>query len=75
MYKELYHWNVMDEIEKGKLVCCSDWQKGENHLCNRMTVNALFDMIRSARDDKSNRYHFYYEEESNEKDSVSDESA
>lgn len=76
MYREIYTWNVMDEIEKGKLVCCSDWQKGENLFCNGMTVNDLIELLRSAKYDKSNRYHFYYyEEENNEKDSVQNESA
>ena len=30
MYRDIYTWNVMDEIEKGKLVCVTDRQKGEN---------------------------------------------
>ena len=59
MYRDIYTWNVMDEIEKGKLVCVTDRQKGENFYCNGMTVNDLIELLRAAKEDKTNRYQFY----------------
>lgn len=60
MYRDIYTWNVMDEIEKGNLVCVTDRQKGENYFCNGMTVNDLIELLKAAKDDKTNRYQFYY---------------
>ena len=68
MYRDIYTWNVMDEIEKGKLVCVTDRQKGENFYCNGMTVNDLIELLRVAKEDKSNRYQFYYYDECEKED-------
>ena len=50
MYRDIYTWNVMDEIEKGKLVCVTDRQKGENFYCNGMTVNDLIELLKAAKE-------------------------
>lgn len=63
MYRDIYTWNVMDEIEKGNLVCVTDRQSGENFNCNGMTVNDLIELLRAAKEDKTNRYQFYYYDE------------
>lgn len=60
MYNDVYVWNVIDEIAKGRLVCVTDRQKGENYFCNGMIVSVLVELIKSAKDDDTNRYQFYY---------------
>lgn len=63
MYRDIYTWNVMDEIEKGRIVFVTDRQKGENYFCNGMTVNDLIELLKAAKDDKTNRFQFYYYDE------------
>ena len=60
MYHDVYVWNVLDEIKKGKLVCCTDRQKGDNLYCNGMVVSDLFELLAKADADKTKRYQFYY---------------
>jgi hypothetical protein len=66
MYYDVYYWNVLDEIKNGKLVCCTDRQKGENFYCNGMVVTDLFNLIAQADADKKKRFQFYYFEEKKE---------
>ena len=71
MYRDIYAWSVIDEIEKGKLVCVTDRQKGENFYCNGMAVNDLIELLKAAKEDKTKRYQFYVYDE-NEKEAEQD---
>ena len=68
MYHDIYTWNVMDEIEKGRIVCVTDRQKGENYFCNGMTVNDLIELLKAAKEDKTNRFQFYYYDDGEKED-------
>lgn len=68
MYYTIYCWNVFDKLKDGKLVCCTDRQKGENFYCNGMVVSDLLDLLYAAKDDKTERYQFYYYEKEAEQD-------
>lgn len=65
MYISVYEWNVLDKIKDGKLVCCTDRQKGDNVYCNGMVVSDLLDLIAAAKADTTERFQFYYYEEIN----------
>lgn len=60
MYRDIYSWNVLDKIEAGKTVCVTDRDECETFLCNGMTVDNLIELLKAAKDDKTNRYQFYY---------------
>ena len=75
MYKDIYDFNVLREIESGALVCCTDRQKGENFYCNGMIVSDLIAMLKDADADQTNRYQFYkYIEPEQDEEDTDDES-
>lgn len=63
MYHDVYVWNVLDEIKNGKIVCCTDRQKGDNLYCNGMVVADLFELLAKADADKTKRFQFYFYDE------------
>ena len=64
-YKDLYGFQVMSEIEKGKTVYFLDRKARAVNVVNELTVNDAMALIKSA-DECRDRFEFWVEEEENE---------
>ena len=60
-YKKVYHFNVLDEIENGKEVCCLDRKERDVFAVNNLAVKYVVRLINDAKED-NDRYEFWREE-------------
>lgn len=66
-YKEVYSWNVLDEIEAGKTVYMLDKECSVTIAINSMTVWTALKWIAAAKKDHD-RFYFWYVEEVEEQE-------
>ena len=59
-YKTVYHFNVLDEVEKGEEVYCLDKQEKDVLHVNQLNFEYALRLIRDAKED-DNRYEFWKE--------------
>lgn len=52
-------WEIMNYIESGDIVSCTDRQKGETFYVNGMVVSDYAELIKAAKADKISRYEFF----------------
>lgn len=75
-YVEMYAFSVIDKIQDGYTVFCTDRQVLATTCCNNMVVSNLVELLEAAKNDETRRYQFYYTDNSEEvqkDESVSDE--
>lgn len=65
-YREIYEFNVFDEIKRGTTVYCIDKLSKEVFNVNIMDMNAYCGLIKMV-DDEMGRFEFYSMTESEEK--------
>lgn len=58
-YKTIYHFMVMDEVEKGETVYCLDRLEKEVLIVNDLTFDYALRLLRDAKD--NDRYEFWVE--------------
>lgn len=62
-YKELYSWRVIETIQDGKQVYCTDREKKEVFLLNTASAGRV---LRIINNDENKRYEFWVESEGEE---------
>jgi hypothetical protein len=68
IYKKIYNFNVLDEIKKDNTVYCLDRRYNEVGNVNKMATEDAVIMLRQAEKDDSNRYAFWIEDNTEEKE-------
>ena len=73
MYRKIYAFEILERLEDGLLINCTDRQRGETFFLNGMTVTDCLALIAEARADNTNRYDFFVYEKETENVSDSNE--
>ena len=67
IYKDIWNFNVLDELDEGKRVYMLDKELGTVKITNCMTVNELMQALATSRKEKT-RYVFWIAEEAEEEE-------
>ena len=59
IYKTIYSFSVLDEIEKGNTVYCLDRKNKSVHIINDVCVETALSLLRDAKEDKTERFEFW----------------
>lgn len=59
MYIDIYLWDVANEMKSGKIVCCTDRQKGDTFYLNGLTAQEYYLFMDEAMRDQTNRFKFF----------------
>ena len=65
MYKEVYKWRLVEELERGKQIYCLDRKRKQCYLVNDMFVKGLIMILEQASTDPD-RFYFWEEAEEEE---------
>lgn len=65
IYKDIWNFNVLDELDEGKRVYMLDKELGTVKITNCMTVNELMQALATSRKEET-RYVFWIVEEAEE---------